>query len=280
MKKGLCCICHCIESAKFYRYKNKKGIWDRKSYFCRKCYDNLRRYGTVDIEEIENIRRKYFKEKIETNRRKVKCCICGNDKTYVRPDGTPVWAIHKCDKDNCTGHICNKCFYMYDSNNCANIIKSMRDCRLGKIDIDSTRGKGLIGEAINAKIRKLKILSIELDNYSYIIDLSKDHEYNIIQTKFRTFNGKDWNVTFGIEHNLFVLCLDKEMKNIVRVYAIPENELFGIQSTDIAEYDSKWGKFRIDEKPYNDAYHNFLLFINGRKYFSIEDIKMWLETII
>lgn len=280
MKNGLCCICQCTESTKFYRYKNKRGIWDNKSYFCQKCYDNLRRFGTVDIIKIEEIRRRYFEKKVEINRRKINCCICGTDQTYVRPDGVPMWTTHRCNKDNCTGHICEKCSYMHNPNNIANIIRSMRDCRLGKIGLDSPRGKGLIGEAVNAKIRKLEVLSIAVDNYSYKTDLSKDYEYNTIETKFRTFNGICWSVAFGDEHNfdtLFVLCADKERKNITRVYAIPEDALFGIQYIEIVEFDSKWENFRIDEKHYNDAYHDLLLFLNGRKYFSIEDIKIWLE---
>lgn len=46
------------------------------------------------------------------------------------------------------------------------------------------------------------------------------------------------------------------MKNIERMYAIPEGELGKVTGVSIVKSNnSRWEKFRIDERPYNDTYH-------------------------
>ena len=39
----------------------------------------------------------------------------------------------------------------------------------------------------------------------------------------------------------------------------------------------KYNEFRIDVKPYNDAYHDFMSFIGGSVAVGIKDVKDWLS---
>ena len=46
-------------------------------------------------------------------------------------------------------------------------------------------------------------------------------------------------------------------KHVERMYAIPEKEFLNINSFTIVDSDkSKWKKYRISEKPFNDSYRN------------------------
>jgi len=40
---------------------------------------------------------------------------------------------------------------------------------------------------------------------------------------------------------------------------------------------SKWERFRIDEKSYNETCQSLTLYLKGDKYFGIEDINKWLK---
>lgn len=57
-----------------------------------------------------------------------------------------------------------------------------------------------------------------------------------------------------------------------------ESELYGSQNVTIYgnSKSSKWKKFRIDEKPYNDVYHSLMSHLKDKKFFGIVDIKEWL----
>lgn len=65
------------------------------------------------------------------------------------------------------------------------------------------------------------------------------------------------------------IVVEKPWKNVKRVYVIPEDssELYGkiyISIYDKPSRESKWEKFRVDEKPYNDTYHKMDMYL---KYF-------------
>ncbi len=202
---------------------------------------------------------------------------------------------HKCGDATIPGRrryvneklLCYKCYMKYynslpDSHN--SLKKSISSLRTNNISNTATSYMGILGEAVIAKVRKLKVHSIETNNFCLKLDLSLDREYDIIQSKLRTpYCGeiyKDWKVSFGTEHHfntLFVLCVSKDRRNIERVYAILEKELYGLNGISLTRSYSKYDKFRIDEKPYNDAYHNLMEFLKDKKYFGIEDIKKWLE---
>lgn len=50
-------------------------------------------------------------------------------------------------------------------------------------------------------------------------------------------------------------------KNVERIYAIPEIDVYGKRSITIYKYPSpslgsKWEDYILDEKPFNESYHN------------------------
>lgn len=208
------------------------------------------------------------------------CCIHRDNKN-ARGDDITKWRKHKCDREDCTGYVCYRCFMKYDPNSHYNMIKSIANSRSGQLDKYVATGRGLIGEAIIAKVRELEIISIKLDKFNTRFDLSRDTEYGMIQSKFKIPWFADWYAHFGLDHyfdTLFFQCVSKNMKDVERLYAIPEDELYGI--TTISVYNgiksSKWEKFRIDERPYNECYHSIMLYLKDKRYFGISDIKKWL----
>lgn len=213
----------------------------------------------------------------ETTLKYRRCCVCENNTTYINSSGSASWFNCKCGKKDCSGYLCNKCYEKSpDSRNSA--IKSINKSRNAQIDIHSENGKGIVGEVVIAKVRKLKVLSIELDNFTHKFDLSRDYKYGMIQSKFKVERYREWSVTFGAEHNfdtLFVLCVDKN--GIIRkVYAIPEDELYGNKSVTITENGLKYKKFRIDQMLYNGVYHDIIYYLGNNRFFGVKDVKKWL----
>jgi hypothetical protein len=155
----------------------------------------------------------------------------------------------------------------------------------GLLGIDSETGKGLIGEAIIAKVRKLEIVAIKSNNFRSKFDLSVDEEYRNIQVKIAAPQYGDWYASIGKDHSfdtLFGLCMDKSMKNVKRTYIIPVLELLGVSTISFRKcphpsVGSKWEKFRIDEKPYNDVCQSLMLYLKGKKCFGVDDVSKWLE---
>lgn len=74
-----------------------------------------------------------------------------------------------------------------------------------------------------AKVRKLEVISIKLDNFNTRYDLSVDPEYDIIQIKTKIIIDGEWHIHFGNRYfgNLFILCMSRNTKNIERIYIIP-----------------------------------------------------------
>jgi hypothetical protein len=206
-----------------------------------------------------------------------KCYVCGTD------NGGWNWRRDYDNKGNLTGrYLCKSCWDMHSPNSGNNIIKSMANLRRGLLVIDNEKGKGIISEAVVAKIRKLDILCIEMDNFNYVYDLSIDPEYGIIQVKARHLHYGEW----GIGHfnnmdfdNLFFICMDEFWENIDRMYVIPIEDIPDSLGISIYKNPSRgewYRNFRIEEKHYNDAYHNLISFIRHKQYFGIEDIKKWM----
>lgn len=115
---------------------------------------------------------------------------------------------------------------------------------------------------IVARVRCLKNCNLYLDNFHSQFDLY-DPEYGRIQVKTRQQYYGDWPIRIGTTHNfdtLFILCMDKERRNVKRVYIIPDKELLSLTGITIIGnlhpvIGSKWEMFRTDEKIYNDVYH-------------------------
>jgi len=220
---------------------------------------------------------------------KTKCAKCGSSDTYINTGGTSDWRIHYDEKGvwDRKSYECKRCnqgdYQRYSEDSQNNIRKGISNSRNSQIYIYSRRGKGLIGEAVIAKVRSLKVVSIESDNFNHIFDLSPDPEYGIIQSKLCTPHFWDWYPSFGREHNfdtLCTLCASIHMIDIDEVYMIAEHELYGLANIRIHHGNCKWKRFRVDGKTkniYNDTYHSLLSFLGDKKYFGIDDIKKWME---
>lgn len=287
--KEICVLCGSAKSYKFSKLRNDNGSWDGKSYKCEMCRGLLRNYGTVDKEKIKQIQLKYRESKHKLFGIERKCCECGRRETYYRESGHKDWYWKYDINENWTGeYICNKCYsteYQKRFNSQKNLMKDVTKSRIGELDKYNGLGLGLIGEAVIAKIRGLDIVSIKTDKFNAKFDLSKDPEYGIIQVKIRNIQEslgiqiyELWTLhvsNYDFDY-LFILCISFDMKNIERLYIIPKNEI-GTMSISIYKNDSKWEKFRVDEKLYSDIYKNLISFLGDKNNFGIEDIKQWME---
>lgn len=150
--------------------------------------------------------------------------------------------------------------------------KSIADSRTGNLDVNSPSGKGRISEQITCKVYGIKNLNIEYDNFHTPIDHSRDQKLGIIQSKGRIFNSIEgyWSSHVENEHNkefdyLIFYCMSKDVKYIDMVYIFPRYEIIKRSSITIYKDPLKgalykgfrwYDKYRVDEKPYNDAYHS------------------------
>lgn len=80
--------------------------------------------------------------------------------------------------------------------------------------------------------------------------------------------------------------MDRKRHYIKRVYIIPESELYGETAIYINEelpkrgYKFEWvEKYRVDEEPYNCAYHSLITHIGNKKRIGTDDLIKWLEMI-
>jgi len=221
------------------------------------------------------------------------CCRCGSVKTGKNWFGHDSWYSHSCDKKNCTKYFCSKCWQedyrkLPDSHN--NIIKGLANSRTGNLDRSSESGKSIIDQAVVSKVLKIEDLNIKMNNFEWYIDMENDM-YKKIDTKgsclriiragllkyyiwsFHTYKKIDINTFICIGY-------DRNRNNIDFVWVIPnDRELITSESINITKgySGSKYGKFKVDAKPYNDAYHSLMEFLKDKKYFGIEDIKKWLN---
>lgn len=67
-------------------------------------------------------------------------------------------------------------------------------------------------------------------------------------------------------------------KNVIRVYIIPYEELECLRSLAICKdaKSSKWEKFRIDEKIFDDIWNNLSLYLKNKRFFYLRDFEEWL----
>lgn len=228
---------------------------------------------TVIADENNNIIKNPTKEQKELaifdDRRKnerAKCCRCGGG-TWINPDGRHVWNKCRCDKPNCTTYLCHKCKAKdYDKE------RRVTAWRTGNLSMYSNTGKGFIGAQIVAKTYGLDDCNVKMNNFNFYVDLSKHSTYGNIEVKTASLSVEymRWMVAlnnFNFD-TLIIVCMDCESpwKDVLRVYVIPCENVIGLQGIYIpargpidelgrSSKGSKWDKFRIDEKPFNDTYH-------------------------
>jgi hypothetical protein len=228
----------------------------------------LDEYGVI----IKNPTIEQIKNSIIGNPPK-RCYKCGADgrfDLYKDYDAEKRWAGR---------YICKSCWRTIHKD----MLKSIRNCRTKELSISSEKGKGLLGEAVVARVRKLDVLCTKFDNFNYIYDLSIDPEYGVIQVKARRDTYGAWYVSHFNNldfDNFLLLCMDRLWVNVIKVYVIPLEEIIHRnQSVSIYDNPSRtvwYEHFEIDEKPYNKSYHSLVTYLGNRKYFGFRDIENWL----
>lgn len=205
---------------------NEKHIWTGK-WLCTRCYTNHHRYGTY--------------EKPGYNLTNT-CHRCGKK--------LPPACKEKDEKGNWTGKwLCRNCWYNTDyklrPDSCAQIRKQMTKRRIGNLD-NPNMIKGDIFEEVTCIWRGVDNLNIEDDNFHSPIDHSVDKELGIIQTKGVTYDiiERNWHNRLDNEHkkkfnNLIFYCADRNMKNIIRVYIFPWEEIIKRTSVSIIKNPSR-----------------------------------------
>jgi hypothetical protein len=260
----------------WFTYKGDKGVWDRRSYQCYRCYHG--------IGKSKKSRKKegYFVGRI--------CYLCKSSETYVKDGKYPFWLKYRDENGiwDKKSYLCNKCYgkdwykkYQRDE------IKYQTDCRNIGFDKCSSQGKSIMSEAFIAKILGINIVSIDTDNFCSSVDLEYHPIFGKIQVKARAFMDGEYDgwggIDFGMEHDfdtLIFACMSKKWKNVERIYTIPESELYGLTGISITKNGQKYEKFRNkDTELYNDAYQDLVSFMNlkNKNIFSIDEIKKWLN---
>lgn len=250
-----CCRCGGNET---YIMQNGRPRWhghscnrnDCAGYICHECY-----------KELSRIKTKKIKEEMVKSR---SCCICDSRDTYKDGSGKANWYVCSCGESDCTKYMCSHCYttvyFSIPENRYRNYPSNWRTGNLSRY---CPSGKGFIGAQIIAKTLDLDDCNIKMDKFNFYIDLSKHSKYGYVEVKTSSLNNKTryWKFTIKIGQEfgtLILVCMDdnKPWKDVVRIYAIPYDELYGLTGLSVSSISkSKWDKFRTDEKPFNDTYH-------------------------
>lgn len=230
-----------------------------------------------------------------------KCCSCGDSETYIKFldfEGRPIykWYSCKCGKKDCTRYICNKCHMKIQNrlpDSYHNVDRSVKNIRTGNLDKDSSTGKAIISQAVVCNVLGVEDLNIEMDNFRWAIDLENE-KYGKIDVKGPSLSaitrGPSIHYYWRVDTNRKIDCdtyiilgFTFDRKYIEYVWIIPNDEnMYNVPNIKIwrtIRNVSKYEHFKIDPKPYNDAYHSLMEFLKDKKYFGIEDIKKWLNKL-
>lgn len=195
-----------------------------------------------------------------------KCFLCGKKETYVSKNGKEYWFTYKDEK-----FLCIDCHNHQDENS-GNYWKKINALRRNKkLHKNTTQGKGLRIEQIFVSYLGLDNCNIKKDNFNFNFDLFSSYSGYRIQIMSRKLNSFQWGFSGQNFYNkvkncdiLYFACMDKNYKNMERVYRIPSKYVLGLNSVTFYRYLSpslsyKWERFRLEEneiKILNDIYHS------------------------
>lgn len=287
IKNRACHICGNTGDYKVipYKFYNKEGYWNGKSYLCKKCHDEIR-YPSTESSKMEYMeyRRGLIRDKCKGRI----CCKCGSSETYERPGGGYVWFVCSCGKIDCTKWSCKTCYtsnyQRNDPTSAHNLIKEMRKSRIGDLDKRTTSGKSLIDQAVVAEYLGVEDLNIKMDNFGYCIDIEHG--------KYRKIDVKGASLIYGGWHyqtnekidcdTYFFLGYDQNRENIRVIFIIPNYVIMHNKGVTISKSSfrtQKYDKFKVDDQgiydSINEIYHDLMLYLKGKEIFGIEDIKKW-----
>lgn len=160
---------------------------------------------------------------------------------------------------NWTGKwLCGKCWHKEKSAKNHEVFKLLAKHRTNKCDLDITNSRGSALEELTCIWRGVKNLNIENDNYNSPIDHSRDSELGIIQTKGGTYYLNGWRLNkLDRERNkpidyIIFYCVDKNFRNIERIYIIPKSEIIGRQGITFVKDPSRgipwYEKYRVKDE--------------------------------
>lgn len=215
------------------------------------------------------------------------CCICEGKETYKNFNNGPIWIRYivddkgnydRCGRWDGKSRICARCYSTIRNNSkdsYKNVKKLIANSRTGNLDRFCSTGKAIISQWISATVIGIKDMNIENNNFNEPVDLSLHYIYGTVEIKNGKWIGNRgyWQVDDLEKHfdKVMVLCGDmyQPWKLIERVYIIPRSDVKGSIVIVKDPYRiSKWDKFRVDERPYNDVYHS----VNIPRYFSPFDL--------
>lgn len=166
----------------------------------------------------------------------VKCCICGIDKVNIYND-RPDWHRYYGDNDDkewdgisYTCKSCNSKIIDRLPNSRNNIIKSLRDCRTGRQDPNSSNAKADKSQELACKLYGWIDLNKKYDNHNYPLDCLDPNTglYYQIRGRYYTIDAnwpftrfdREWNKIF---EDMICFCFSKDGKLVERIYKFPEN---------------------------------------------------------
>lgn len=218
------------------------------------------------------------------------CCVCGSKDTH-KNKGVPQW-LREYGIKGWTGRwMCFNCggndYQEKDPNSQRNVIKSVRNPRIGNIKVCSEQGMVIITQAVVARVNGIEDLNIKMDNYGYHSDMYKDiyGKINVEYSSFRypdyngwVFNSRRINITKNDNYQTFILlCFDENKSDIERIYIIPnDDEIKELWTVGINKNNSRYEKFRVDKRIYSYMYCHIMFYLEDNEYFGIEDIKKWM----
>lgn len=208
----------------WHRYYDNRGLWDRKSFLCDKCY---KKYDSNSHSNLLKSLRRLSGPVRGDDIDKRECCDCGSRETssnwHKYYDGD-IW-----DKKS---YLCAKCYqaYHYDD------IKSILRCRNMTIN-DIIHDVGKLAELVITVHLDISNLNIDKDNFNFPIDM-KHEKYGNIDGKGATINFGKWqfNTRRKIDCDTYIcIGFSPSMENIEIVCIVPnEGHIYDI--TEISIY--------------------------------------------
>lgn len=234
--------------------------FDEKSFFWV-VIDNGKFIRNPTEKDLEGTKLRYY------NRTNI-CPMCREEKSRLieltdKSILYPKNAYHDVNKEGnqiemyvCRLHY-NRSYERYDTNSTNNLMKSLRDRRIGNLKDPCSI---FADNCQKCTCIWLKVIDLnkENDNYTSPIDHSRHPILGVIQTKGRHYNSAygEWNTDIRNEHNkkfdvLIFYCANEDGNIIERIYIFPKKELIKIKSIKIYKNSTRgtsYEKYRITDK--------------------------------
>lgn len=216
----------------------------------------------------------------------IKCRLCESYETKIRSNGELIWIKDKNSRGEWTNRfLCYACAYekdkschkcgsdadkytvkqydnsglwtgQYTCESCRH--RDIAEFRNGHIQLNIGTSKGFLGDLIIAKILEVPACSIYLGDLRLPFGLIHGY-YGIIGVKIAKMSKGRWEFSSNgriSADTYFYLGFGEDYKNIEIVYIIPNEDMTHTNGRlYIHKNSKKYLKYKVDEKQYNDIYH-------------------------